>query len=147
MIVVTKTSGDAIEGTHSLYLYKSYLSPENLVLPPLLPCCSLDYLGWQLLKQPLLFYIFFISFHPCLPHFPHGVYNYFAVSCAFSPLFRPPRSYLRSRRPRSHLRYCPRFRPRSHPVFVYGTVYVCIVITYSRIWINRARLPILLVVS
>ena len=26
-------------------------------------------------------------------------------------------------------------------------MYVCMVITYSRVWINRARLPILLVVS
>ena len=30
---------NATKGTHSLYLYKSYLSPEHLVLPPLLPCC------------------------------------------------------------------------------------------------------------
>ena len=27
------------------------------------------------------------------------------------------------------------------------TVYVCMVITYSRVWINRVKLPILLVVS
>ena len=47
-------------------LVHSYLSPEYLVLPPLLPRCSLDYLGWQLLNQPFLFYIFF-SFHSCLP--------------------------------------------------------------------------------
>ena len=26
-------------------------------------------------------------------------------------------------------------------------VYVCMIITYSRVWINRVRLPILLVVS
>ena len=117
---------DATKGTHSLYLYKSYLSPEHPVLPPLLPCCSLKYPGWQLLNQPFLFCIFF-AFHPsCLPRFPHGVHNYFAVSCAFSPPFRPPQSYSRSRyrRPRSHPRYNPRFsprsRPRSHPVFVYG---------------------------
>ena len=98
------------------------------MLPPLLPCYSLDYLGRQLLNQPFIFYIFF-AFHPSLPRFPHGVYNYFAVSCAFSPLFHPPRSYppscSRYPRPRSHLRYCPRFRPRfrsrSHPVFVYGS--------------------------
>ena len=98
------------------------------MLLPLLPCCSLDYLGWQLLNEPFLFYIFF-SFHPCLPRFPHGVYNCFAVYCAFSPPFRPPRSYSRSpsryRRPLTHLRYCPCFRPRSrprsHPVFVYGS--------------------------
>ena len=46
---------------HSLYLYNSYLSPEYLALPPLLPCCSLDYLGWQLLDQPFLFYMFSLS--------------------------------------------------------------------------------------
>ena len=117
---------NATKGTHSFYLYKSYLSPEHLVLPPLLPCCSLGYPGWQLLNQPFLFYIFF-AFPPWLPRFPRGVYSYFAVSCAFSPPFRPPQSYSRSRcrRPRSHLRYspcfCPRSRPRSHQVFVYGS--------------------------
>ena len=31
------------------------------MLPPLLPCCSLDYLGWQLLNQPFLFYLFSLS--------------------------------------------------------------------------------------
>ena len=32
--------------------------------------------------------------------------------------------------------------------FVRGVcMYVCMVITYSRVWINRVRLPILLVVS
>ena len=30
---------------------------------------------------------------------------------------------------------------------VYVCIYVCMVITYSRVWINRVRLPILLVVS
>ena len=29
----------------------------------------------------------------------------------------------------------------------YACMYVCMVITYSRVWINRVRLPILLVVS
>ena len=29
----------------------------------------------------------------------------------------------------------------------YVCMYVCMVITYSRVWINRVRLPILLVVS
>ena len=77
------------------------------MLPPLLPCFSLDYLGWQLLDQPFLFYVFF-SFHPSLPRFPHDVYNSCAGSCASSPLFHPPRSYPRSRS-RSHLRYCSRF--------------------------------------
>ena len=32
-------------------------------------------------------------------------------------------------------------------VCMYVCIYVCMVITYSRVWINRARLPILLVVS
>ena len=117
---------NATKGTHSLYLYKSYLSPEHLVLLPLLPCCSPGYPSWQPLNQSFLFYVFF-AFHPCLPRFPHGVYSYFAVSCAFLSPFRPPQSYFRSRyrRPRSHLRYSPhlrpRSRPRSHPVFVYGS--------------------------
>ena len=32
-------------------------------------------------------------------------------------------------------------------VIMYVCMYVCMVITYSRVWINRVRLPILLVVS
>ena len=99
--------------------------------PPLLPCYSLDYRGWQLLDQPFLVYVF-SSFHPNLFRFPHGVYSSCAVSYASSPLFCPPRSYPHSRsrshpRPRSYLRYCSRFRPlcrprsRSHPVFVSGS--------------------------
>ena len=49
MILITKTSDQARQRgqTHSLYLYSSYLGPEYLVLPALLPCCSLEYLGWQ----------------------------------------------------------------------------------------------------
>ena len=126
MILITKTSDQTRQrDTLSLFV-QFYLSPEYLVLPPLLPCYFLDYLGWQLLDQPFLFYIF-SSFHPSLSHFPHGVYNYFAVFCDSSPLFRSLRSCLRSRphypRSRSHLRYCPCFRPRSrprsHPVFIY----------------------------
>ena len=97
--------------------------------PSLLFCCSLDCLGWQLLDQAFIFYVFF-SFHPSLLRFPHGVYNSCVVSCASSPLFRPPQSYPRSRsRPRSHLRYCSRFRPRSrlcsrprsHPILCSST--------------------------
>ena len=112
MILVTKTSDQMRQ--------RGYRALSTLCSPPLRPCHSLDYLGSQLLNQPFIFYFFKKSFHPSLPRFPHGFYNYFAVSCAFSPLFRPPRSYPRSRsrypRPRSHLRYCPRFRPRSRPV-------------------------------
>ena len=33
------------------------------------------------------------------------------------------------------------------PVFEGDSMYVCMVIAYSRVWINRVRLPILLVVS
>ena len=32
-------------------------------------------------------------------------------------------------------------------IYTYVCMYVCMVITYSRVWINRVRLPILLVVS
>ena len=118
VILVTKTSDQTRQRGHTLSTY------TNLTCP-LLPCYSLDNPGWQLLNQPFSFYIFF-AFHPCLPRFPHGVYNYFAVSCAFSPLFGPPQSYSRSRyrRPRSHLRYSPRFRLRSRPVCV--RVCVCV---------------------
>ena len=35
----------------------------------------------------------------------------------------------------------------SYIVCMYVCMYVCMVITYSRVWINRVRLPILLVVS
>ena len=48
---------DATEGTHSLDLCNSYLSPEYLVLPPLPPWYVLDYLGLQLQDQPFIFYI------------------------------------------------------------------------------------------
>ena len=36
------------------------------MLPPLRPCCSLGYPGWQLLNQPFLFYIFSLSTHVCV---------------------------------------------------------------------------------
>ena len=94
-------------------MYSSYLSPGYLVLPVLLPCYFLDYLGWQLLNQPFLVYVF-SSFSPSLPRFSHSVYNSCAVSCASSPLLRPPQFRPRSRR-RFHRRYCSRFRLRSRP--------------------------------
>ena len=53
-----------------------------------------------------LVFVFFFSFHPSLPRFPHRVYTSCAACCASSPLFRPPRSRPRSRShpsPRSHL--------------------------------------------
>ena len=89
----------ATEGTHSLYLYNSYLSPEYLVLPPLLPCCSLDYLGWQLLNQP--FFSTFFLFPPvCLP-FPlsSSPFPYPLLSPLPSPLPSPFASYVRLRVP------------------------------------------------
>ena len=117
MILVTKTSDQTRQRGHTLSTCTNLTRARStLCSPPLLPCCSLGYPSWQLLNQPFLFYIFF-AFHLCLPGFPCGVYSYFAVSCAFSPPFRPPQSYSRSRyrRPRSHLRYSPRFCPRSRP--------------------------------
>ena len=39
--LIRRDKGDTL----SLLVYKSYLSPEHLVLPPLLPCCFLDYPG------------------------------------------------------------------------------------------------------
>ena len=78
-----------------------------------------------------------------------------------------PRPHDRSR-PRYRLRSYPRLqsrpRPRSllavprtwlpsrydalvHTPLCMQCMYVCMVITYSRVWINRVRLPILLVVS
>ena len=114
--LIRRNKGDKLS-----LLVQFLLKPWVPYAPP--PCflvtLSLTHLGWQLLTidQPFLFYIF-SSFHPSLPSFPHGIYNYFAVSCASSPLFRPLRSYPRSRsrypRPRSHLRFriCPRFLPR-----------------------------------
>ena len=70
------------------------------MLPYMLLCYSLDYLGRQLLNKPLLVYAFF-SFHPSLSRFPHRVYNSHAVCCASTPLLRSL-SRLRSR-PHSHV--------------------------------------------
>ena len=107
MIYISKTSDQTRPRGHTGYL----------ALPPLLPCYSIDHLGWKLLNQSFLVYVLF-SFYPSLFRFPHGVYN----SCAFSCASRL-RSRLRSRprfhsHSRSHLRYCSRFRPRSHPAFI-----------------------------
>ena len=59
------------------------------MLPPLLPRCSLDYLGWQLLNQRFLFYIFFL-FAPVSPPFPARRLQLFCglcvCVCVFSPL-------------------------------------------------------------
>ena len=49
---------------------------------------------------------------------------------------------------------CTKEMPEATTIFnvegageMYVCMYVCMVITYSRVWINRVRLPILLVVS
>ena len=57
-------------------------------------------------RQPVCVYVFFTLTD--------------AVSCASSPLLRPPQSRPRSRlrshpRPLSHIHYCSRFHPRSRP--------------------------------
>ena len=109
------------------------------MLPLLLPCYSLfNRLSGFVCKywtNPFSSTFFTLSTQVSPVSHIYGVYNYFAISCASSPLFRPPRSYPRTRsrypRPRSHLRYCPRFRPRSHPrshpvVFVYGSPPPCV---------------------
>ena len=64
---------------------------EQLLLEPWVPCAPppafllLSRLSGLAASEPTLSFLFFFSFHPCLPRFPHSVYNYFAVSCAFSP--------------------------------------------------------------
>ena len=73
----------ATKRTHSLYLYSSNLSPGYLVIPPLLPCFSLHYLGWQLLDQPFLFNVFLI-FPPKSPPFPTWRLQ---LMCIFLQLF------------------------------------------------------------
>ena len=35
----------------------------------------------------------------------------------------------------------------TYTIAMHVCMYVCMVITYSRVWVNRVRLPILLVVS
>ena len=64
MILTTKTSDQTRQKGHSLYLYSSYLNPGYLVLPPLLPSYSLDYLGRQLLTEPTLSCLRFFLFAP-----------------------------------------------------------------------------------
>ena len=118
MILITKTPDQTRLRGDTLSLLVQFLLKRCVPCAfPLLPIYSLDYLGWQLLNQPFLVYVF-PSFHSSLLRFPNGVYNSCAVSCASSPLFRPPRSRPCScpriyPRPRSHLRYCSRFRPHS----------------------------------
>ena len=85
-----------------------------LVRSPLLPCYSLDNLGWKLLNQPLST---FFSFHPNLSRFSHRVYNSCAVSCASSPLLRPSRS-----------------RPRSYPRKVLGDQEPCAADRSCKCW-------------
>ena len=56
------------KATHSLYVYSSFFNQalSCLCFPPLLPFYSPDYLGRQLLNQPLIVYMFFSS-RPSLP--------------------------------------------------------------------------------
>ena len=70
----------------------------QILLEPWAPCAPppasllLSRLSGLAAIEPTLSFLHFFSFHPCLPRFPHGVYNYFALSCASLPPFRPPRS-------------------------------------------------------
>ena len=69
--------------THPLYL-QFYLNPECLVLPSLLPCYSLDFLGWRPLNQCFLLYFIFLS--SSLTRFPHHLHSFSGLCCARSPL-------------------------------------------------------------
>ena len=59
MILLTKTSDQTRQRGHTLSTrtVRTY-ALGTLCPPPLLACYSLHYLGWQLLDQPFLFYIF-----------------------------------------------------------------------------------------
>ena len=54
------------------------------MLPSLLPCYSLYYLGRQLLNESFLVYMLF-PFHSSLPRFPHRVYNSCPIFYASPP--------------------------------------------------------------
>ena len=128
MILLTKTSDQTRQKRHTLSTCTIITQTlGTLCSPPLIPCYSLDYLSWQLLDQPFIFYIF-SSFHPSLPLFPHVVYNSWGVLCFFaSP---PPSPILpsfpfpfpsSSPFPYPLLLSFPSPLPsRSHPVFVHG---------------------------
>ena len=77
--------------------------------------------------------------------------SYFAILfeitiCILSPLVRPQ---ILSLLPNGIARYLSNFMKLSkiEELDFFLRKYVCMVITYSRVWINRVRLPILLVVS
>ena len=53
----------------------------------------------------------------------------------------------RARRLRDSREKAEHEKRAAHAEYRYACMYVCMVITYSRVWINRVRLPILLVVS
>ena len=59
----------------------------NLCSPPLLPRCSIYYLGWRLLNQTRLVCVFFI-FPPKSPPFPTSRLQLFL--CGFLRLFASP---------------------------------------------------------
>ena len=84
-VLVTSTGTNVFPPSSIVEKLNSYLSPEHLVLPPLLPCCSLDYLGWQLQNQHFLFYIFSLSTHvsPVSRTASTTIFRFLA-------LFRPP---------------------------------------------------------
>ena len=92
-LLIRRDKGD------TLFLRVQFLrKPGVSFAPPLLPCASplasllfSRYLGWQLLNQTFLDYVF-SCFRPNLPRFPHRIYKSSGVSCASSPLLRPPRS-------------------------------------------------------
>ena len=120
MILTTKTSDQTRQrDTLSLLAHIYYLSCESLVLSSLLPCYSLDYLGWQLLNQPFFVYVFLLTpksspFVTSRLQLLSGFLRFFA-----SPPPSPIPSSIPSSTPSRHcsrLRYYSRFRPRPVPV-------------------------------
>ena len=75
---------NATKGTHSLYLYKSYLSPEHLVLPRLSGLAA---------TEPTLSFLHFFRFPPMPPPFPARRLQLF---CGFLRFFAslPPSAIL-----------------------------------------------------
>ena len=129
MILITRTTHHAQQRGHTLSTSTVLTVLSTFfVLPSLLPCHSIDYLGRQLLNEPFLVYVFSL-FQPKSASFPTSRLQLlcgflrFLTSSPPSPLS----SSFPSRSPphlSSHLNYCSRFRPRSCPrsilVLVHG---------------------------
>ena len=119
------------------------------MLPPLLPCYSLDYLGWQLLDKPFLFYCvqFFLLPHKS-PPFPTCRLQQF---CGFLRFFAslPPSPILSSFPfpfPFPLLSSLPSPFP-SAPSGVCVCVCVCVCVFFSHKPIGPQPYPVICVVA